>query len=413
MKRKPKLNAVALLTVTAIIIGIFASCAQNAGYAGIDSSMIVSKKYATTDDVQPAPVDTYDQTEATTEATTVATTVATFVQPLTGLTSENDLSGTRPIAVIVDNSAAALAHQTGLLQADILYEALCAPGVTRFMAVIGDTSSLDDICNIASAGAVHVSWAANHNAVLICAGAHDDTNPYYDFYTTVMNRPGGKQSYIDTQTEPAWSAEQCAALGCIRFYSDGYRSDILYDTLLTSKALRATLNTGSRFTSAGGTLDGETKQLLKFGDGMKYDTAAATQIELTFSGEGLTAPKQKYVTYDYNKESGKYLRSQNGQPHVDADTGEQLSFDNLIVIGTDVKFVSSGVSTEPYVTDIKTTGTGTGYYFHGGECTEITWVGNDGELSFYCGNMPLTVHSGTTYIGFVDESSVSHTIWYK
>ena len=131
----------------------------------------------------------------------------------------------------------------------------------------------------------------------------------------------------------------------------------------------------------------------------------ATYVKLKFTAEGTQT--SMLVEYDYDEVTQTYKRSQEGVAHKDAETGKQLSFKNLLVIVTDVDVITSGVASDPYMTDIRTTGSGTAYYFTNGKVLKCFWSKNSAssELSIVDSQGKDVIFSqGNTYIGYVDTS---------
>ena len=328
---------------------------------------------------------------------------------LTGEPMANDVSYTRPIAIVVDNISNSYKNQTGLDQADILYEALVAPGITRFMMVTADYTQLDSVCNIRSGRDYHLDLAAYHNAVLVCHGGSSTVN--YDFFTLAAERYGSRWGFVDTAYEKWFYIKEYGNLyGTIDNY--GERKDIAFDTLFKPAAFTALLTSGeSKFATQGsGTMLGKTKESLHFVDyGTKKDlsgASSATEIRLKFKCKGSTSAKN--VTYTYDAATGKYLRFQDGAAHTDAQTGAQLSFTNVITLFTDVRAAETGLTSDPSMTlvDTDTDGAkGYGYYFSDGRIIEIRWSSDGENLTLEEANGDvLKMNTGNTYIGYLDDS---------
>lgn len=370
--------------------------------------------------------------------------IGNYINPLTGLRTQYDASGLKPIAVVVDNINASYAHQTGLAQADIVYETLVSPGISRFTAIISDYSALSAICNIREAYTENIDIIGSHNAVLVAHGGKDES-----FTSVAAARLGGgwneslkkhTYGYINTAADVGFTAEGGAKYGTIKYYSKaradaisatlaaglaaGYytdgvvRSDLGgengYDTLLTTEGLMAVLGSSSScFSLAGGTKAGDAKAFRFVApDTQKVmNGVSAKNISLTLLAEGSVSKKS--VAYAYDASSGKYLRSQDGAAHKDSVTGKQLAFTNVITLFTDVTSAQTknGVSAATAVT-----GSGTGYYFYGGEAVEIKWAksawNSELVLTDKAGNA-LELARGTTYIGYLDNSDISAAVSFN
>ena len=405
----------------------FVSCGDGSSDATTKSPVLPS--LTTSGDATTGSTTTADTTatSATTSATTgsVVTPEGTFINPLTGLKTTYDASQKRPVAIVVDNINLALPHQTGLTQADVLYETLVAPGITRFLMVVSNYTTLKDVCNVRSARIFHIDLAANHNAILVCHGG----STYEAFATVASMRLGGAWNeelgkntygYINTKDEYAFgTAEGGVKYGTIKYYTGTYnsgRTDLKYDTLVNAQALVATLGSiTSRFRLSGNSADGLTKQSLKpLTEGTNKDmgnAATATTVVLNFTMDNFESDKN--VSYMFK--NGAYYRYQNGVAHTDSVTGEQLHFTNLITLFTDVSRVQGTVE-DPNVASVKTTGSGSGYYFYNGKCIQINWSKLTGDSALTLTTATgeeLTLASGNTYIAYLDNTNTSYSVIYN
>lgn len=325
-----------------------------------------------------------------------------YINPLTGLkTSKNDPSNKRPIAVVIDNISNAYKNQKGLYQADILYEALVAPGITRYLAVIEDYESVKDICNVRSGRDFHIDIAQSHNAILVCHGG--SINEKYDFYQLVANRLGNRFAIVDTMFEPITSwKENGETYGTIQ--NKGSRKDLLHDTVVNGTALKLMITgKSSRFAKSGTSYTGAPKGF-KFGTSSAVaSNISARTVKIDFTMDNNTSKKE--VTFDYDSSSGKYIRS---QVAVDGLSGEQLSFTNVIFLGVDVT-CDKGPKEDPKIAFISVTGAGKGYYCYGGKMIAINWAKSaNGTLILTTENgTELTLAAGNTYIGYLEKDYVN------
>jgi len=106
----------------------------------------------------------------------------------------------------------------------------------------------------------------------------------------------------------------------------------------------------------------------------------------------------QYAWFDYDAETGKYMRNQFGGPHIDVETGEQLAFDNIIVQLVDMWKIKG--DTEGRM-DMALSTEGTGYYISQGKYIPITWKkdGHYDPTQYYTeeGNI-LEINVGKTWI---------------
>lgn len=94
------------------------------------------------------------------------------VNPLTGVAELEDdaIARQRPVAIMVNNVKVAQSRQTGLADADIIYETEVEGGITRLMAVYQDISDLDKIGTVRSARYPYVDLALGHDAIYVHCG---------------------------------------------------------------------------------------------------------------------------------------------------------------------------------------------------------------------------------------------------
>ena len=96
--------------------------------------------------------------------------VAEFINPLTGLACENDMSKIRPVTIMVNNIREAL-PQIGISEADIVYEIIEEGGITRLLCVYNDYSDIPEIGSVRSARDYFIDIADAHDAIFVHAGA--------------------------------------------------------------------------------------------------------------------------------------------------------------------------------------------------------------------------------------------------
>lgn len=416
MKRKMT-KAITAVMFAAVILFTAASCQLMAGVSPADGGIVIKKDDARSVIAEPTGEATGQSQNAAVEPTPsesvpaevptdVHVPTTTYINPLTGEKTSVDPSATRPTAVVVDNNVSALPHQTGLADADILFETLTAPGVTRFLALYSDFRTVPEICNVREARTQDARLAACFGALLISQGGHSDVIDEYDFYTVAEEMFGSENGFIDTTKEAAWSALLGETLGTVRYFSGNYRTDIKYDTVVTPEAISYTLNpeNKSAFAMAGMTVNGEPSANF-ITPGVSFDGAASSGVTLSFTASGVNSSLKKNVTYKYSADSGSYLRFEESRPHSDSVTSKQLSFKNVVALFTDVRYIAGDNDIDPLTTDVTVYGSGTGYCFSGGKYKEIIWVNTaEDGLRFYTSSGALSLPEGNTYVGFLNKA---------
>jgi hypothetical protein len=124
----------------------------------------------------------------------------------------------------------------------------------------------------------------------------------------------------------------------------------------------------------------------------------AAQISLSYPG-GYS------VHYELDPESNRYLRTMDGQPHLDGATGEQLAAANVVV-----QVIPDEVIDSEGRLDLAQTGVGAAYYFVDGTVSVGSWTKADfGSRTFFWDTAGNEVRFNThapTWIQVVPSDSV-------
>ncbi|MBQ8537057.1 MAG: DUF3048 C-terminal domain-containing protein [Clostridia bacterium] len=110
---------------------------------------------------------------------------------------------------------------------------------------------------------------------------------------------------------------------------------------------------------------------------------------------------KNYVTsFTYDEMSNTYLRFVTGEPYVDSETGEQISFSNIIIQRTNLRF--NGGNDKPITDNV---GSGNCEIFMGGRYIPGYWVRSsmeDRTIYFDADGNELELQRGKTYIAMPD-----------
>lgn len=98
----------------------------------------------------------------------VASSTEKIVHPLAGIVAE-DFSPFFPVAIMIDN-AYNIRPQTGLDQADIIYEALAESHITRLLAIFDSQKIVAKVGPIRSARPYFMDWAEEYNGLYLHVG---------------------------------------------------------------------------------------------------------------------------------------------------------------------------------------------------------------------------------------------------
>lgn len=246
---------------------------------------------------------------------------------MTGLEVAPEIAKKQVTAIMIENGVDAR-PQTGLLQADMVFEAVAEGGITRFVSLYQD-SSPDHVGPIRSARPYYVEIAKTFDAAFVHAGGSDD----------------GLAKIRELSVKDMSAFEENGTYTRVNYRSAPHN---LYSSIEKLNARQAALGfTTSTYTPWK----------------RKNDTAQTPSAStITFSVSGpLYNPS---FTYDVTTNS--YLRSQNGGAHTDEKTGKQINPKVVLAIIT-------AKGQQGIYSTYRTTGSGEIKVFQDGIISEGTW----------------------------------------
>lgn len=283
---------------------------------------------------------------------------------LTGEWTDPDIAKRRPICLMINNIDVAM-PQSGLSNADIMYECLVEGGITRLMGVFQDYTKLEKLGPVRSARHYYVDFANEYGGI------------YCHF---------GQTKYATSEIEGLGidTISGLSAIGTTAYYRDENRV-APHNAYTNGKSMKKAIKT------------------MKYDNEITIDSRFQFNASVTAPTDGTTANKVSlsYNQYskpwfEYDATSHKYLRFQYGAKHIDDLTGEQLAYTNIIV-----QFVKEwNIDKKGYQTmDVK--GSGDGYYISEGACIPIKWTKSSmTDMTQYTTSdlQPLSVNQGKTWI---------------
>ena len=297
--------------------------------------------------------------------------------PLTGEATEEDISASRPIGVMVNNISVAQ-PQLGLRKADMVYEVLVEAGITRMFAIFQKMEPDNIIGSIRSSRHYYLQLVTAYDAIYVHCGA----SPQADNELAT-----GKYDHIDGNT---------GAYGI--FYRDQWRrSNLGYEHSLcfTSDSLINCLpETGFRLEHK----EDYDVNMAFTEEGELQEGQEAKSVTVTFSGVG------KQTIFKYDEEKMVYYPRQFGSDYVDGDTNEKVPFRNVIVMQTEVWGIPGDNKGR---VDMTLTGSGKGWYIRDGVCSPVTWTREKSDMPFtftYEDGTEITYGVGKTYVCIIANS---------
>ncbi len=288
---------------------------------------------------------------------------------LTGEVVSKDVGLKRPYAIMLNNIQDAL-PQSGIIYAEIVYEAQVEAGITRLMGVFQDADHVEKIGSIRSARHYYVDFAHDNDALYVHFGQSRFAQDRFDnegivtisglssYSASVFYRSDDREAPHNVYTTGDMLADGADIVGLSREYPEDYTPRLTFNREDTP---------------------------LKDGE-------EALTVNIPFD----SAPY-----FEYDAESGLYKRYQYGEEHIDRETGLQLAFKNIIV-----QYVyETSISSEDHQ-DMELNGTGSGYYITDGKAIPITWEReDDADRTHYYdadGNA-IKLNPGKTFFEIVSE----------
>ena len=288
-----------------------------------------------------------------------------YVNPLTGIQNieEEEVIYRRPVAVMINNISVAQKVQTGLTQADIVYETEVEGGITRLMAVFQDITKVEQFGTVRSARYPYVDLAMGHQAIYV---HHGQDNTYC--------KPHLKDTQaftIDTNNAAARVKNGLATEHTLYGYGDK-----LWEWFKTNTKFDLDLDrvvTWQNFASADESLTLE---------------GVATNVSVPFS------PSYNSV-FKYDEVSQKYVRYFKTTQRLDYLTNEPEYFKNVFVLITDITDYPDGYHRRVALES------GEGWYCVNGSYMPILWSKGAASDSFKFTDLEgntLKVNQGNSWV---------------
>jgi len=274
---------------------------------------------------------------------------------LTGLEYDGEY---KPILVMVENSPAAR-PQSGLINADVVYETYVEGKLTRFFAVFGTRES-DVIGPVRSTRKYFLDLVKEWDTVLVHYGASSFARQVYEKDKSIRRIDGM------TRSKPFWRDKSRKAPHNAYVDSVSCRKEVNFQP----KAR------GFQFTASG------------------YQGTDYKKITIPYDN------KYTVTSYEFDEATRTHKRFINGQPHVDRETGKQITATNIII--QYAKHSSMGVKSGNIFIDFVSSGKAE--YFIDGKHMVGSWEKKSPEAKtmFYDQNgQEILLMPGNTWIQVV------------
>jgi len=319
------------------------------------------------------PVPTVSESIAPTPGESPPPATPAFVAPLTGLPVEKAVAN-RPFSVMINNLAPAR-PQSGMTQADTVWELLAEGGITRFVAVFQSKEFTDPIGPVRSIRPYFIEVGEFYEGVLVHAGASND-------------------GFAILQGQHKQDLDEITNAGAF-FWRDKSRK-APHNVYTNLEKLRAG---AEKFKYP----DTATVPTLPFSSTPDMTGAAlAADVQIKFQ---LSSYK---VSYTYDAVKGTYARFINGDPHIDKNNNEQLTAANLVVLQAKHRAYDKEGRLE---VDLKSGGNAV--LIQQGQALACEWERDGDFIRIKKDGKELPFMPGTTYYHVVpDTSALSEHVTY-
>ena len=295
---------------------------------------------------------------------------------LTGRFVPEEIGDRRPVAIMLNNIEDAM-PMSGVGSADVLYECVVEGSLTRMMGVFEAYDDLEKIGSVRSCRNYFVYYALDHDAVYCHYGQSSYALPLLE------------QDYVD-------NLSGLAAIGDTVFYRTTDRV-APHNAYASAKGIKKGIeDMGYRNTYK----DGYIGKFTFAHDGDPNDLSQEDSYDATHIEPGYKINKP-YLEYDPKDE--KYYRWQYGTEHIDDLTGEQLSFDNVIL-----QYSSWEQIDDKGYLGFDCHGGGRMVYITKGKAVDGSWIsfgGDQGAVRYFDSDgEEIVVNQGKTLIEIIQDT---------
>lgn len=290
-----------------------------------------------------------------------------YVCPLTGIgvEKEEDIKY-RPVAVMIDNERSAR-PQSGIGDADIVYEMPVEGNITRYMAIYHHTPS-EKIGPVRSARPYFIDKALEFGAIYVHCG-------------------GSPQAFKDIKDLKVDDFDDLAGTPVY------WRS--------TDRKMPHNLYTNTKFIRE----VAQSKKLEK--DSAPKYFKFSDEFFIPDGGNGqkvvINYDKNYKISYIYNNDEKVYYRQINGDNMKDKETLREIKTTNIIIEKVGVKVLDSVGRL-----GLNNIGKGRGYLLTGGKLIEVEWSKSSRSGKTTYNNLKgeeITINKGTTWIQIVSDNT--------
>ncbi|MFD2706880.1 DUF3048 domain-containing protein [Salibacterium lacus] len=286
------------------------------------------------------------------------------VEPLTGK-GTNEVPAARPLAVMINNHPDAR-PQTGLTEADIVYEVLTEGELTRFLAIY-QSGHPEKLGPVRSARGYFIDLAEGYDAMYVAHG---------------------------------WSPEAKRTLqgGAVPYLNGLFHDGTLFQR---STQRRAPHNSYISYEDALGGLESKGYELQKDVPANFYREEGFSAVSADTAEDVSVWYSDKYVVqFSYNQEDGTYERSSDNTAFAGENAAEQTEASNVLIVEAPHRVVDKAGRRQINLAD-----GGSGLMLQNGEALDVQWRNEGGRLLPYKDGEKVPFQPGKTWINVIPASA--------
>jgi hypothetical protein len=284
--------------------------------------------------------------------------------PLTGMATEAG-SERRAAAVMINNHPEAR-PQSGLSEADMVYEMLAEGDITRFLAIF-QSEMPSQIGPIRSARDYYIELAKGLDCIYVCHGYSPEAK-------TMLDR-----GYIDNLNG---------------LYYDGTLFQRSADRKAPHNSYTSFEDIEKGAKEKGYELNGAPEPYAF----LTKEEAAGLQGEPALKTEVSYGSDEYDVQYEYEATEEKYKRYSNGKQTVEHKSNKPILLDNILIIEAAHQVIDDKGRRK---IDLKSGGNG--YLLQKGKANEVEWVNKDGRITPVKNDKEVGLIPGKTWINIIPD----------
>ncbi|KGX88691.1 DUF3048 domain-containing protein [Pontibacillus marinus] len=359
-----------MLLLAMVTILVLAACSEQSSKENEESSQKDNNEKQEQNQEKEDPVEVVDKDEQENKEEKEEKKEPEFahIYPLTGKGTDEPVNH-RIISVMVNNHSKAR-PQTGLNQADMVYEILAEGPITRFLAFY-HTEKPPLVGPVRSAREYYFRIAKGYNALYLYHGAAQYIEDKL------------KAGYIDHINGMYYDNDRHL------FKRESFRYAPHNSYLMIRNVYDVAKQKGYE-------VEKEHKPLPFLNDEQIKNISGneATTINITYSD----SPRET-VKFEYNQDTQKYTRFNDGSKTADLNSKEPTTVDNVFIVETGHQVIDSKLRRA-----IDTESGGNGYLIQKGKVQQVSWKNVDGRIIPFKDGKKLGFVPGKTWVNIVPES---------